>query len=129
MHGIGDQLFPIQPNKPENESASIASVWEENKENIIILYSPKWPSFYLMRSAPENIENRTMIRAEEFRISSIPPKWSPDGSALIIVQAEDIESIKLTSIILDPIDPHLPITTILYDASILMGSLTLRWGP
>jgi WD40 repeat protein len=129
LDGIGNRLFPDQPNKPETEGASIASVWEEKIGEIIILYSPHWPSFFLSRSKSEDINNPDIIRTESFRISSIPPKWTPDGSALILVQAEDIESTKLTSIVLIPVDPKLPIETILSDASRLMGSSTLRWGP
>jgi WD40 repeat protein len=129
LDGIGDRLFPENPNDPEIKGATIASLWQDTNGDIIYLYSSTWPSFTLVRSSPDDIKNHIMIRPESFYISLIPPKWTPDGNALIIVQTNGEKTDNLTSMILIPIESTLPIETILPDASMMVNSRNIRWGP
>ena len=81
------------------------------------------PPLSLVRSGSDGITNRTMLRPETFRV--LDALWTPDSSALLIVQGNEMNTIM--NLILVPIDPSLPVVTILSDAGRI--GYMLRWGP
>jgi len=95
--------------------------------NLYYLYAevygvnPTYPSLSLVRSKQDGITDRIALRPETFNVFNA--LWAPDGSSLLIVQNDGIKSIP-TNLILVPIDPSLPIVTIMADAP-----YSLRWGP
>ncbi len=82
-------------------------------------YSP----LSLVRSGADGVTNREVLRPETFNV--LNALWTPEGSALLITQNNGTNSLP-TNIILVPVDPSLPIVTIMADASKLDG---LSWGP
>ena len=82
------------------------------------------PSLLLTRSKTDGVTDRVILRPETFTVSYA--LWTPDGNALLIAQNNGTSSTS-TNLILIPVDPSLPVVTILSDAS-NFGSNSPRWG-
>ncbi len=79
----------------------------------------------LVRSDADGVKNRVALRPETFSVADAI--WTLDGNALLILQ-NDEKNNRPVNLILVPVDPSLPVMTILADASRLSEN-SLRWGP
>lgn len=86
--------------------------------------NPTYPLLSLVQSASDGVTDRVVLRPETFY--ALYTLWAPDGSALLIVQNDGTTS-KPVNLILVPVDPSLPVVTIMSDASKI--GYQLRWGP
>lgn len=99
--------------------------------NLYYLYSEvenvnnTYPSLSLVSSNADGVTDRTTLRPETFNVSHA--KWTPNGDALLIAQNDGI-GFSPTNLILVPVNPSVPIVTIMADAS-AVSAYSLRWGP
>lgn len=128
--GIGLQLIAgITVGAPSNPSF-ISTPFQEPDGSLVYLYSPPAPQspkpqLSLVHSDADGVTNRTVLRPETFKLDN-SGLWMPDGKGFIILQVDDFA---FSSMLLVPVDPSLPVITLMNDARSVVGWQPLRWGP
>ena len=130
--GTGTTLMPGLGDNGMYENNKTAALWQAAAGNLIYLFSgpetgtDPFAPFSLVRSAADGVSNRVVLRPETFRVTDLS-LWAPDGSAVVIVQNNGTGNL-FVNLVLVPVDPSLPVVTLLADASKL-GWNPFRWGP
>jgi len=125
-------LMPGLGNNGAYENNKTAALWQDATDSLIYLFSgPKtgydsFAPFYLVLSDVDGISNRVGLRPETFHVTDMS-LWAPHGSAVIILQNDGM-GYRFVNLVLVPVDPTMPVVTLLADASKL-GWNPLRWGP
>jgi len=110
----------------------VAAPHQDSAGNLIYLYGEHdgvyaqgkpYPTLSLVHSDADGITNRVMLRPETFRVRVA--FWSPDERAIVILQCDELGRPSELSLV--PVDPSMPVVTLLSDASSV--SDTFRWGP
>jgi hypothetical protein len=132
--GTGIPLLPLQDEDSSSILNKTAAPWQEPDGDLMYLFSPPETGidpnspFSLVHTAPDGISNRVPLRPETIYITRLT-LWTPDGSALVLVQSNGENTNIYENMILIHMDSSLPVITLLNDASTLVGYMSLRWGP
>ena len=129
--GTGITLLPEQD---ENDAFpnKVTALWQESGGDLMYLFSPPETGFYpnipfsLVHAAADGITNRVNLRPEAFFVG-YQTLWSPDGSALVLIQSIGENDNMSENMILVPVNSSSPIITLLEDATGL--GISLHWGP
>ena len=78
-----------------------------------------------MRSASDGIAGRVALRPEKFIVRQA--FWTPGNTGLVILEMDN--SAAISGLILVPMDPALPVTTLVTTAAADITEASFRWGP
>jgi hypothetical protein len=133
-NGVGTALLPTTTSEGSGALNKTAALRQYGDGNLVYLFSPHETGldplapFSLVRAESDGISNRTQLRPEIFHVQDTT-LWSQDGSMLVILQnffdGQNLDSQK-SNLILIPLDPSLPVVTLLDDANAI-GTKSLHW--
>ena len=83
------------------------------------------PTLSLMRSASDGIAGRVALRPEKFIVRQA--FWTPGNTGLVILEMDNYAAI--SGLILVPMDPALPVTTLVTTGAADITEASFRWGP
>ncbi len=130
LDGTGTTLLP-GIDETGRGFYTAAGALKHDGDNLVYLYSQPEPNVMipkvvLTRSRPDGVTDRAVLRPDTFNMSD-GTLWTPDGSALVIAQNIETGN-RFMNMVLVPVDPALPVVTLMTDASQLSWN-PMRWGP